>query len=334
MLTLTPYGLYCEAGDFFVDPWQPVDRAVITHAHADHMRPGSRSYLGSVRSRHLMRARLGEEAAIESVGYGEVVTMNGVRVSLHPAGHVLGSAQVRVEHKGEVWVVTGDWKAAPDPTCEPFELVPCDTFITESTFGLPLYQWPNPADVCAEINAWWRTNQAAGKASVVFAYSLGKAQRVLMGVDASIGPIYCHGAPSKLNEAYRASGIDLPKTTYVGAIEKKKSEWAGALIVAPTSAAGSPWMRRFGVHETGFASGWMRIRGARRRRSVDRGFVLSDHADWPNLTRVIEATGAKTILPTHGYTAAVARWCRERGLNAEALETRFAGEAEEPSGPA
>lgn len=325
LLRRTGKGLYCQAGDFYVDPWQPVERAVITHAHADHACRGCTHYLASSASEHVLRTRIGPEARIDTLGYGEAIRHNGVRVSLHPAGHVLGSSQVRVEHEGRVWVVSGDFKTDPDPTCTPFEPLRCHTFVTESTFGLPIYRWPPQEKVFEQINGWWRANQEKGRASVLFAYALGKAQRLLLGVDASIGPLFTHGAVEQVNNDYRRSGVALPETTPVAeAVEAR--DWGRALIIAPPSAQGTPWMRRFGNTSTAFASGWMRIRGTRRRRSMDRGFVLSDHADWPGLTGAILATGAEQTLVTHGYVAPLVRWLREQGLQAEGLETRFEGE--------
>ena len=322
----TPRGLYCAAGDFFIDPWRPVDRAVITHAHGDHARPGSGAYLCAIRGQPVLRTRLGEEASIEAVKYGEARDINGVKVSLHPAGHVLGSSQVRVEHGGEVWVVSGDYKLDPDPTCEPFEPVRCHTFVTESTFGLPIYRWRSPDEIFAEVNRWWRVNAAAGRASVLFGYAFGKAQRILASVDAAIGPIMVHGAVEVLNRGYRECGVKLPETRMVGELGAKE-DFAGALVVAPPSAQSSPWLRRFGDYTDAFASGWMAIRGARRRRVVDKGFVLSDHADWPGLNRAIEATGAQRIFVTHGHTAPLVQWLTERGLEAHTMKTEFEGEA-------
>lgn len=329
LLRITDRGLYCDAGDFHIDPWLPVDRALITHAHGDHARWGSLRYAGARDGRHVLQTRLGESADIETFEYGEHVSMNGVRVSFHPAGHILGSAQIRVEHRGEVWVVSGDYKAEPDPTCQPFEPVSCHTFVTESTFGLPIYRWAPQSEAFADIAAWWRTNAEAGRASIIFAYALGKAQRVLAGL-AHLGEasFYTHGAVERLNRDYRASGIDLPATTYVASVPRGH-DWAGALVLAPPSASGSTWIRRFGAASTAFASGWMRVRGARRRRSVDRGFVVSDHVDWPALMSAIEATRAQRILVTHGYRDPVVRFLRERGLESDSLASRWEGEGDE-----
>jgi putative mRNA 3-end processing factor len=328
LLRVTERGMYCEAGEFFIDPWLPVDRAVITHAHGDHARWGCARYLGSVEGARVMRTRLGADARIDTLEFGAAIDVRGVRVSLHPAGHILGSAQVRLEHRGEVWVVSGDYKTEPDPTCTPFEPVRCHTFITESTFGLPIYRWSPQAETFAEIDAWWRANQEAGRASLLFGYALGKAQRMLAGVDRSIGPIFAHGAALKLNQDYRDGGIDLPPTPNPTGVAKG-FDWSRALVIAPPSANGTPWMRRFGAVSTGFASGWMRIRGARRRRAVDRGFVLSDHVDWPSLLDSVRATGAERVWVTHGYREPVVRWLRDHGVEADAVASRWEGEADD-----
>ncbi|MCS6848760.1 MAG: ligase-associated DNA damage response exonuclease [Anaerolineae bacterium] len=330
LLRLTPAGLYCPAGDFYIDPWQPVPRAVITHAHADHLCWGCASYLVAAEGEPVVRLRLSRApapSAIQAVPYSEPVNINGVRVSLHPAGHILGSAQVRVEHRGQVWVVSGDYKVEPDATCTPFELQRCHVFITESTFGLPVYRWRPQREVFAEINAWWQENAAQKRASVLFGYALGKAQRLLAGVDASIGPIFVHGAVAGVNRAYQAARR-LPDARYVGEVSDAR-QFQGALIIAPPSANGTSWMRRFGEFSSAFVSGWMQIRGARRRRAVDRGFVLSDHADWPSLVQVVRETGAERVWVTHGYNSVFARWLSEQGIAAQAIETRFVGERDD-----
>lgn len=334
LLELTPAGLYCSQGDFYVDPWQPVERAVITHAHADHARWGSRAYLTTHSGASLLRARIGPDAAVQSLAYGEPLTIGSVQVSLHPAGHILGSAQVRISAHGETWVVSGDYKTDPDPTCVPFEPVRCHTFVTEATFALPIYRWRPQADVFAAINAWWRANQAAGQASLLLGYALGKAQRLLAGIDPTIGPIVCHGAVERMNQLYRTAGAPLPPTAYSGDLPPA-TDWSRTLIVAPPGAHGSPWSRRFGATSAAFASGWMQIRGARRRRAVDQGFPLSDHADWPGLLSAIAATGAEQVWATHGYSAVLARWLNEQGLATRIVPTRFEGEptTEEPDLP-
>jgi putative mRNA 3-end processing factor len=331
MLRVTGNGLYCETGGFYVDPWHPVERALVTHAHSDHAHPGCASYLCSEECRGVLRARVGTEAVIQTAGWGETVGFSGVTVSFHPSGHILGSAQVRIESRGEVWVVSGDYKLEADSTCRSFEPVRCHTFVTESTFGLPIFRWRPQADVLADINAWWRGNRDSGKASVLFAYVLGKAQRVLAGVDAEIGPIRCHGAVENVNRIYREAGVALPEARRA-AEETKTFDWSRALILAPPMANNRAYLRQFGKVSTGFVSGWMRIRGTRRRKSVDRGFVLSDHADWPGLLAAIDASGAQRVLHTHGYRAQLVRWLSEKGLDAEALETRFEGEADDAGG--
>lgn len=328
ILRPTDRGLYCEVGDFFVDPWKPVDRAVITHAHADHACRGCGRYLTSREGQHVLAARMDEGAIIDTAAYGENIEINNVRVSLHPAGHILGSSQVRLESRGRILVVSGDYKVEPDATCSPFEAVRCHVFLTESTFGLPIYRWKPDSETFADINAWWRTNRDAERASLIYGYALGKSQRILSGLDPSIGPIYVHGAVSYLVNAYRASGISLPETEYVREV-KKGGGWKGAMIVAPPSAHATPWSRKFGPLSTGLASGWMRIRGARRRKSVDRGFVLSDHADWPGLLGAIDATGAESVWVTHGYSSVLVRYLGERGIEARTIPTRYEGEAAE-----
>ena len=334
LLTRTDRGLYCEAGDFYVDPWRPVDRAVVTHAHADHARRGMGSYLTTPAGRTGVAAANGRGGRqIETAAYGEsVVDERRPRVSLHPAGHILGSAQVRVEHRGEVWCVSGDYKLGSDRTCATFEPVPCHTFITESTFGLPIYRWPPQEEVFADLNRWWAANRAAGKVSVLFAYALGKAQRLLAGADASIGPIYGHGAVQVCNEGYRRAGVELPPCEYAGRGERGK-DWDGALVVAPPGARGTPWLRKFRDYSTAFASGWMLVRGQRRRRSVDRGFVMSDHADWPGLLRTVEDTGCERCLITHGSRRVMERYLNsETDIEAAQLETWFEGEGVEDGG--
>jgi putative mRNA 3-end processing factor len=328
-LALTDAGLYCAAGDFYIDPWLPVPRALITHAHGDHAHPANLTYLATEDSLSLLRLRLGPDATIDTMRYGEARQIGSVDVSFHPAGHVLGSAQIRIAHEGRVTVVSGDYKLAPDPTCAPFEPVHCDTFLTESTFGLPIYRWDDATTTFREIIAWWDRNRLDARASVLFAYTLGKTQRILAGLANVVaelpGPIFCHGAVENINAVYRDAGIALPSTTAV-ADAPADTHWQDALIIAPPLAQGSAWMNRFEPYRTALASGWMAIRGTRRRRNLDRGFVLSDHADWDALNRAIDATGAHDVLVTHGYRDELARWLNERGLAARGVETRFEGE--------
>jgi putative mRNA 3-end processing factor len=329
MVVVRKEGLYCVPGQFYIDPWRPVDRAVITHAHGDHARAGHGHYLAAASGVNVLKSRLGQ-IHIDGLEYGQRILHNGVAISLHPAGHVLGSAQVRIEHRGEVWVASGDYKVEPDRTCAPFEPVRCDTFITESTFGLPIYRWQPERDIFEELNGWWRKNAAEGRTSVVFAYAFGKAQRILSGLDPAIGPIVCHGAADALNRVYRDAGVALPPTQMVTAVDK--AALGRAIVIAPPSAAGSPWIKRFGDYSDAFASGWMQLRGARRRRGVDRGFVLSDHADWPGLMTAIRATEAQRVIVTHGSIAVMVRWLRQAGLDAGAFDTEYGDdEADEPA---
>lgn len=322
LIKLTPRGLYCEPGDFYIDPWKPAPRAVVTHAHSDHAHYGSELYYAEAKGVDVMRLRVGREAKIIGKNYGEVFKFNDVKVSLHPAGHIFGSSQVRVEYKGEVWVFTGDCKRDPDPTCAPFEVIPCDTFITEATFALPIYTWEPTEKVVGDIYEWWMKNRAAGMNSILCVYALGKAQRVLAELLRYTNEtVYIHGALERLTEAYRAAGIAMVPTMSAMTLEKKQT---GQLILAPPSASGSTWTRRFEPYEVGFASGWMRVRGNRRRKAYDRGFVISDHSDWPSLIRTIEETGAKRVLATHGSSDVLARYVTEKmGLRGEVLRTQF-----------
>ena len=326
LIVQRPEGLYCPVGDFHIDPWRPVPRAVITHAHADHARRGHGAYLATAISEGVLRARLGP-ITLQGLAYGEAVLINGVQVSLHPAGHVLGSAQVRVAYRGQVWVASGDYfcsghESDANTTCAPFEPVHCDCFITESTFGLPIYRWRPQADVMADINTWWRTNAEAGRASLLLGYSFGKAQRLLAGVDAGIGPIVVHDAIAPLNAAYRAAGVELPATQPVAALADR-ALCQRALVLAPPAVRGSAWVRPLGDCSDAFASGWMQLRGGRRRQGLDRGFALSDHADWPGLQRAITATGASRVIVTHGEEAVMVRWLRQQGLQAESFKTEY-----------
>lgn len=325
LVVATPRGLYCAAGDFFVDPCQPVERAVITHAHGDHLRGGNGAYFLAAPGEGVARLRLPGDVSLRTVEYGEPLQFGPVRVSLHPAGHILGSAQLRIQYEGEVWVVSGDYKRDPDPTCAPFEVLACDVFISEATFALPFYRWADTRDIAHEIYVWWQKNRERGVSSLLFAYALGKAQRVLAELTAFTDePVYVHGAVASITDAYRAAGVTMLPT--LAATVATAREYAGALVIAPPSAAGSPWIRRFGEHSSGFCSGWMRVRGDRRRRGYDRGFVLSDHADWPSLLRTFHETGARRILLTHGHADTMVRYLRQQNIDAAALRTEYGAE--------
>jgi putative mRNA 3-end processing factor len=331
LIISTDRGLYCPAGDFYIDAWKPVARNVVTHAHSDHARRGSERYLTAVDGEAVLRHRLGEDIAVDTVEYGRTIEIRGVRLSLHPAGHLLGSAQVRLERGGEVWVFTGDYKTETDPTCRAFELVRCHTFITECTFGLPIFRWKPAVEIAADINAWWRRNVAQGRTSILLAYSLGKSQRALAMLDPAIGPILLHGAVYGMTEVYRKAGVLLPPAEHASA-DNAKAHKGRAIVIAPPGAEGGPWIRKFHPESVGVASGWMQVRGHRRRQAVDRGFALSDHVDWPSLQRTIAETGAEHIIATHGYSAPLVHYLREAGKSAEEFSTRFEGEDEADSG--
>lgn len=326
ILELTAAGLFCPVGGFHVDPWAPVERAIITHAHSDHARPGSASYLTAAEGVEVLRTRL-PGASIEGVPHGEFRDLGGVRVSLHPAGHVLGSAQVRIEHRGEVWVVSGDYKLDPDPTTRSFEPVRCHVFVSECTFGLPVYRWGDPSREIARLRAWRRRCREQGRDAVIAAYSLGKAQRILASLAEDEGPILVHGAIRPMCEVYRSCGVRLPELL-PATREVARSHRGRSLVIAPPSAIGGSWMRGFPDASRAAASGWMLVRGVRRRRGLEEGFVVSDHADFPGLERAIAATGCEVVLLTHGFVEPLAAHLRTRGLDARPLATRF-GEDEE-----
>jgi putative mRNA 3-end processing factor len=326
MLRETADGLYCPAGDVFIDPWGPVTRALITHAHGDHARPGSAAYLCTEHTAALLRRRFGPDVLLQTVRFGVPITIGGVRVSFHPAGHVFGSAQIRLEGAEGTWVVSGDYKRAADPTCVAFEPVRCDTFVTESTFGLPIYRWDAAAVVIRDVYEWWQGNRAAERSSVLFCYTIGKAQRLLAELTAMTDRrVFVHGMMLPMIEAYREAGVAMLPVE--SATEQPRgTSFAGELVLAPLPARGTTWMRRLGAHSDAFASGLMRVRGVRRQRAFDRGFVLSDHADWPALLQTIEETGASRVLATHGHAEPLARFMKERGLDAGVIRTAWEGE--------
>ena len=378
------YGLSCKIGGFHIDPWLAVPIAVITHAHSDHARGGCGLYYCATEGREVLAKRLPAGSTIIDVAYGEKFRLGSTWVSFHPAGHIRGSAQVRVESAEEVWVCSGDYKRQPDPTCSPFEVVTCDVFITEATFGLPIYRWQPTSEVIFDIAQWWKFNQQAGRPSVLFSYALGKAQRILAELHALAEitefawmhehPVLLHGAAMPLTQAYRGDGIKMLSTSsasewnsrssdsptpptplgtrgtrrkkstqrdmaedsrpHATAIDSQQSlvtqsqvaTYTSPLVIAPPSAAGTLWMRRFDDARTGFASGWMQVRGVRRRQGYDRGFVVSDHVDWHDLLLTIQQTTAKRILVTHGNTQTVAKYLREQGLEASVLGTQYTGD--------
>lgn len=323
LLTFNNKGIYCAKADVYIDPWKPVKNALITHAHSDHARVGMGRYLAHVLTVPVLKHRLGPDIDVQGVQYAEPIKINGVEFSLHPAGHIPGSAQIRVAYRGEVWVVSGDYKLEADGFSEAYQPIKCHHFITESTFGLPVYTWLPQHTVFQSINNWWQKNKEENKVSVIAGYSLGKAQRILRGLDNSFGKIYTHGAIENTNQVLRNCGLDLPETHFISDDTTKK-ELEGQVVICPPSAIGTPWMRRLGQYSTGFCSGWMALRGARRRRAADRGFVLSDHADWQGLLMAVENSEADHVYVTHGYKEIFARFLREeKGLNATTVDTLY-----------
>lgn len=326
LIELTPSGLYCPPADIFIDPWKPVEKAVITHAHADHSRWGMKHYLAHHHSSEVMKLRLGQDISLETLEYGHSLDINGVKISLHPAGHIPGSSQIRMEYKGKVAVVSGDYKVEDDGLSQPFEVVKCHEFVSECTFGMPIYKWQPQQEIFDDLNKWWKLNSDNGRNSVVFAYSLGKSQRIINNLDLSIGEVFAHGAIWNTNQALIANQVPVVDILRVTA-EMPNSGFKGSLIIAPPSAMGSPWMKKFSPYRTAICSGWMNVRGARRRRVADAGFVLSDHADWDGLIYVIKATEAEKVYLTHGSTAVFGRYLEEvEKIQAVELETLFEGE--------
>ncbi|WP_343487851.1 ligase-associated DNA damage response exonuclease [Allomuricauda sp. d1] len=326
LLQFTDKGIYCNAANVYLDPWKPVDKAIISHGHADHSRWGHKKYITHHRNVPIVKHRLGD-VSISGKNWGETFTINGVKFSLHPAGHIIGSSQIRVEHKGEIWVFTGDYKLEDDGLATPYESVKCHTFITECTFGLPAFLWTPQEEVIKDINNWWAENKANGQTSVLFGYSLGKAQRLLKHLDTSIGKIYTHGAVENMTNVLREIA-DFPETELITR-DTKKEDIKGNIVVAPPSAHGSTWIRKMTPFVTASASGWMAFRGARRRRAIDKGFVLSDHCDWPGLLKAIKDTGAEKIICTHGYTEIFSKYLKTLGYDARTESTQYGEEASE-----
>lgn len=326
LIEFSDCGFYCREGGFYIDPWRPVDRAIITHAHSDHARWGSKYYLCHHHTKPLLQLRLGNNQ-YQSIGWKEAIYMNGVRVSLHPAGHIIGSSQIRVEYKGEVWVISGDYKIENDGLSGQFEPVKCHSFVSESTFGLPIYSWKTQTQIFDDIQAWIKKNQQEGKTSVLIAYSLGKAQRLLPCVSAVADKIFLHGAVYNIHMALVNAGWQLPEVRRVQP-GTPKEDLKGAVVIAPSSAEGSPWLKRFTPYEIGICSGWMQVRGNKRRKNADAGFALSDHADWKGLLEAVKATEAEKVYATHGFQFAFSRYLNEKGIEAGEVKTEFGGEEE------
>ena len=320
MLILSrPDGLYCQKGDFYIDPSRGVDRAVITHAHADHARRGSKHYLSSTASAPLLKRRLGRKISIQSLEYGVSVNIQGVKVSLHPAGHILGSSQVRLEYGGEIWVVSGDYKTCKDTTCTPFEPVACHTFISECTFGLPIFRWPSPEHEWQRILQWWQDNPDTDRTSVLKVYSLGKAQRVLQALKDVGSEILVHPSIMDLVPAYETQGIVFPPMQIADAKSVRKSK-GKALVLTPTCNSMEAWMDEPESWQMMEISGWMQVRSPRRKRHLSCGFIVSDHADWDGLNQSIHATGASQVLLTHGDGILLMNWLKRKGLETRILK--------------
>lgn len=327
MLRFTPKGIYCVPGRFYIDPWRPVDRAVITHGHSDHARWGMKSYLCHYYTVPILQSRIGTDIAVQGIGYNEPVTVNGVKVSLHPAGHIIGSAQVRMEYRGKTAVVSGDYKIQDDGLSTPFEVVACDEFVTESTFGLPIYNWLTVAQQNEQLKQWVLNNRANGKTSVLIGYSLGKAQRIMKALE-GIAPLHVHYSIARLNQAYESAGIKLPDYQ-VADLREDVRHLDREIVILPPALFDSNVIRKIPNKADAICSGWMQVRGARRWRSADAGFAISDHADWSGLLDVIRATGAQKVYVTHGQTAVFTKYLNETGIPAEEVRTEFGSEEEE-----
>ena len=321
LIQFTTIGLYCPIGNFYIDPWRPVPYAIITHAHSDHATQGSTNYLCHTLTKPILQLRLGT-GNYATIGWGQSIYRNGIKISLHPAGHIIGSSQVRLEYKGEVWVFTGDYKTENDGISGAFEPIKCNTFITESTFGLPIYKWKPQAQIYNDIQNWVTTNQADGKASVIIAYSLGKAQRVLQALAPVTDNVYGHGAIYNMQQLLQQQGYNFVQVQKVTA-DTNKNDYKNAVIIAPPSADGTPWIKKLAPYRLGICSGWMQVRGNARRRNADKGFVLSDHCDWNGLLTSIKATEAQKVYVTHGFQSTLSKYLNENGIEAAEVKTNY-----------
>ncbi len=328
LISFTDKGLYCEKGDFYIDPWKPVERAIITHGHGDHAYFGNKYYLCHSYTKPILQSRLGENN-YQALEWNETISFNQVRVSLHPAGHIIGSSQVRVECNGEVWVVSGDYKIEDDGISGKFEPLKCNTFITESTFGLPIYKWKPQQEIYENIITWINRNKENGKTSIILAYSLGKAQRVLQAIKETTQTIFAHGAIFNMQQTLINAGWNITPVVRITP-ETPKELLKGSVVIAPPSADGSLWMKKFQPYSVGVCSGWMQVRGNARRRNVDAGFALSDHADWDSLLMTVKATGAERVFVTHGFQSAFSRYLNEENIAIAAeVKTQYGNEDEE-----
>lgn len=329
LIEFTKRGIYCKQGDFYIDPWWPVDYAVTTHGHSDHVRFGNKYYLCHTLTKPIIKRRISEDLNVETLEYGESITRNGVNISFFPAGHIIGSAQVRLAYKGEICVVSGDYKIEDDGITTPFEPVKCHSFVSESTFGLPVYKWQKQEVVFNGIQNWVNDNISQQRTSVLIAYSLGKAQRLIKNLAGSV-PIYVHNSIANLNEVIINAGVNLPETIRIVPEITKEALQKGIVIVPPVMRD-SRWIKNLAQPVTGICSGWMQVRAHRRWQSADAGFALSDHADWNGLMEAITATGAEKVYVTHGFTAAFSRFLNEQGIGASEVLTKFGQEDDEES---
>lgn len=324
MIQFTSKGIYCVPGKFYLDPWQPVDMAIITHGHADHAYPGMKKYLCHHFTVGILKSRIGPDIKVEGLAYNQAVHINGVKVSLHPAGHIIGSAQIRMEYKGKVTVFTGDYKIQDDGLSTAFEPVKCHELITESTFGLPIYRWESVVAQNQRLNAWIAHNQGHKKTSVFIGYSLGKSQRILNAVK-DMGEIYVHYSIAKLNMAYSDAGIQFPPYQIVDLKEGSK-QLDGKIVLLPPALLDTQLLQKIPHVAYAICSGWMQIRGARRWRSADAGFAISDHADWNGLLQAVIESSAEKVYVTHGQTAVFSKYLNEIGIEAEEVKTNYGEE--------
>ncbi len=331
LIQFTNKGIYCKQGNFYVDPWEPVDFAVTTHGHADHVKWGNKNYLCHELTKPILTTRYGLEDNVQTLPYCESIHINGVKLSLHPAGHVIGSSQIRLEHKGEVCVISGDYKVEYDGISTAFEPVKCHTFVSESTFGLPIYHWESQEVIFNQIHNWVGSNHIKLKTSLLVAYSLGKAQRLIKNLAGSY-PIYVHHSIANLNDAFARAGVILPETIRITPEIKKEDLQQGIVIIPPALADGK-WVKSLMQPAIGICSGWMMVRAGRRWRSADAGFALSDHADWPGLLTAIKATEAEKVFVTHGSTAIFSKYLNEIGIEAEEVSTKYGSEENDDDQP-
>ncbi len=321
LIKFTKSGIYCVPGKFYIDPWKPVEYAIITHAHSDHARWGSSHYLCHTFSKPVLQHRLGSDIAVETMDYGQTRDINGVKVSLHPAGHIIGSAQVRLEYKGFVSVISGDYKLEDDGLSTPFEPVRCHEFVTESTFGLPIYNWLPGQELFAAMKNWVAYNQMNQRTSIFVAYSLGKSQRLMRALE-GLAPLYVHNSIANTNSAIARAGIVLPSYKILHE-EQDKELIKNSIVIVPPALVGTTVIKKIPNGAIAICSGWMQVRGSRRWQAADAGFAVSDHADWKGLLEAVKATGAEKVYVTHGYQSVFSKYLNELGIDASEVSTQY-----------